>query len=946
MIAGWKEFAFFDCTPVTDPHTESKTFGDAEAVEFSPSTRGTLFILNSDGRLQEIDSNFELLHEFRICAHTQTPDAVRAVPNTHYVLTVCSSTGHALELTVWDAEKETLHARCMIQNGTNTFPLTCLDMLDDLSVIVLGFADGNVVSVRGDLLHDKGTRQRQVHAAQTSITHLALNNSGECAFVCAVNSVQVVSTNSAKLLVNLERTKGAALNCACKVANGEQDPQLLVARESDLVFYNTAHRGASFELPVPKRLVHLSLNNRYLVLTTILQVQTSTLLPSSPETLRVVVVDLRNHLVAFNAYLSSGIKAVFDAWGCINIIGANGTMYMLKEKTLDARIAALKQQNLYQVAIKMASKEEGSTNHVLYLHQDYADYLFNKRDIEGSLKEYINAIPLNRTSKAINRFKDSHHAAALLEYLNALYLKGFATPQHINLQIVCMAKLYKVEDLAKFLPEAVKIEGFDFEQAIDVLMETHDKQYARLAAFLAEEIPDPDLAVQIRLRQLHDVRGTLEYIQTVRAPEAVRVLIQNARALLDRLPLETTGLLITLFTCKFKQRTDNVKLSLLTSLSSTNSNNDDDAGKFNQINSYKEYLEVLGSGIYAGNSIVSANALINDDSDPAEYLPPKPRLIFPSFINHNNEFVVFLEACLEAAPKFHPPEKDVRDIASTLYETYLSINATDRASKLVETHAKFLDSTQTQIASQISSFRLDCSRQVALGQSHASVLRQSVEAEKYEEALEFLLSTLESKNLDPSLLLDLCHQGVKLFTSDGALEFLLAKNEFLNLLHKCMENGMTAAEILSELSSSNQLQIKDVKPFILELLSTISASQQKHTKLAESYKSELSRNEQAITKQEGSLVFRTSLCTACTAPLEPPLVHYACQHSYHKACTHPSSKECPKCLPEIDALELLKQQQEEESVKEDLFYETLNTRADKMKVINDFISKGALSRPV
>lgn len=1007
MISGWKEFAFFECTPVADPHSlsnSSRLFSDPSVVSYSPSTAGSVLLLTSSGRLKEFNNQLEIVADYEVLDPSQRQaDLVRAVPNTRLALVVSTQTGAPLEMRVYNLDTGAFHSACKVQNGANTFPLTCFDMLDDLSVLVLGFADGSVYAVRGDLRRDKGTRQRLVHSASTSITAVSLSQSGDNVFISAVNSILVASTTTSKRVIPLERTRGADLHCLAKVPprnigngsgvgldasfkstsnqeteNGSDTDNVVVARETDVVYYNLYHRGASFELPVPKRQIFVTGDGRYLVVVAVYQPQSASLLAT--ETLRVLIVDLNNHLIAFNQYLSNGIRAIFECWGGINVVGSNGTLYVLKEKDLVTRLNLLKQQNLYQIAIKMAinakknthtsefdvhsehdvsSALEDSNEYVLQLHQDFADYLFEKRDLEGSLQQYIAAIRQGQTSKAIKRFKDAQHTGLLLRYLESVQTHGIATPQHLTLQLICLTRMGadKLSELEVFINTASMVEDFDFETAISVLMETHDPNYEKLAAILAEKMGDADVAVQIWLLQLDEVERTLDYIQTVPVADALRILIQNSRVLLDKMPVETTGVLISLFTCKFKPRSAG-KSSIKSEAREIEPSGDKASALFEPLQSYKAFMDFLKSERYEGSKIISATNL-EQDADPS-YLPPKPRLIFPSFINHDREFVVFLEACLESAPQFHSPEKDVRDLASTLFETYLKVSATESANRLLGKYASVLDKSKVQLVSQMFNFRLEADYKFLLGFALEEIVRQSIEQGSFSEAFDFFMTHSNQRNdkvtgsqtdMASVSVTDLCHQTLKLFVSnEQALEFLIGQNKLMLLLDKCMSSGkLTAAEILTEIGASKYLQIKDVKPFILQILRTSQQEQIKHLKLTDSYRSEIWEKMQAIVKQD-NLVFQSSDCAECHMPLELPVVHFGCKHSFHQACVpegqnrnQNNSPKCPRCLPETEALESLRLSYEQESAKEDYFLETLHSREDKQKVIADFISRGALS---
>lgn len=954
MLSGWNLFVFFDAIPVKDPSSEpSLLYSDPNALDFRPSDRDTVFMSTRLGVVKEFNKSLELINEFVVCSEEKTPDFVRPVPNTHLLITASSQLGEPLEVSVWNL-KDTdeagkvpqLHSRVLVSHDTNTYPLTVFEIKDDISVLVLGFADGSVIAVRGDLMHDRGTRQRLIHKFPTGITGLALTDDADRVYVASVSQVAVVSTTSAKHFQILDKSKGVDLNCTSPATNEE----FLVARDADVAFFNLHHRGPTFELDVAKRAAYLTKGepknlrkNKYLVLVAVFGPTNQSML--STESKRLLVVDLVNHLIAYDGYLGTDIKAIFEQWGQINVVCSDGILHTLVEKPLEQRIAALKTRNLYQVAISVAESEleNPKTDRLaLVLHQDFADYLYDKNDIDGALKEYIAAIELGQSSRAIRKFKDSQHVSTLLRYLDALYKRDQASSQHITLQIICYTKLDLRNELERFLRSVVKRPDFDFEQAINILIETQDQKYGKLAAYVAEMWPDPDLVVQIMLRLLDNVQETLDYIQTVSVADALRLLIQNSRLLLNKLPVETTGVLITLFTGKFiaKERTDDAPENDRSATSNTNSTlaNTLDGYAPPVLQSYQAFIKYLSSGNYLGSHIVSAETLESNISEPS-YLPPRPRLIFPSFIGHDNEFVIFLEACLQVAPNFHSSDKDLSDIATTLFETYLRVGLAESASLLVDSHANVLYPTRIQTAAEISKFELNPSQQVALGSTYSDVFRQSCRLEQFGTALQVLFDHHDS---DP----DMAIQAVPLLTSTSqGIDHLRSENLLTKVLELAVGAGASHVQLISELSASPYLTVKDIEPFITRFLENTDEQTSRHIKLADSYQSEIEEKKMKLEKMEKeALVVNYDECLQCHQPIELPAVHFGCKHSYHKQCLVNEQLGCPTCRTETETMESIRKQSADAAAQQDYFLDELDSKSDKMRVIMDFISRGALSK--
>lgn len=45
----------------------------------------------------------------------------------------------------------------------------------------------------------------------------------------------------------------------------------------------------------------------------------------------------------------------------------------------------------------------------------------------------------------------------------------------------------------------------------------------------------------------------------------------------------------------------------------------------------------------------------------------------------------------------------------------------------------------------------------------------------------------------------------------------------------------------------------------------------------------------------GARLFQAAKCSNCNLPLELPVVHFVCGHSYHKACLAGDGDGCPRC---------------------------------------------------
>ena len=76
----------------------------------------------------------------------------------------------------------------MVQNGRKNFPVSALTVPSDLAQLAVGFANGAVTVVRGDLIHDRGTRQRTVFESEEPITGLEFREANTTALYISTTS--------------------------------------------------------------------------------------------------------------------------------------------------------------------------------------------------------------------------------------------------------------------------------------------------------------------------------------------------------------------------------------------------------------------------------------------------------------------------------------------------------------------------------------------------------------------------------------------------------------------------------------------------------------------------------------------------------------------------------------------------------------------------------------
>lgn len=102
--------------------------------------------------------------------------------------------------------------------------------------------------------------------------------------------------------------------------------------------------------------------------------------------------------------------------------------------------------------------------------------------------------------------------------------------------------------------------------------------------------------------------------------------------------------------------------------------------------------------------------------------------------------------------------------------------------------------------------------------------------------------------------------------------------------------------------------------------------------------------------------FNATRCSACSAQLDLPTVHFLCKHSFHQRCLNTpdtvpiglgereldQQTECPICAPQNATIRAIRKAQEESATRHDLFLDALSRSRDKFGTISEWFGRGVL----
>lgn len=1034
-LSSWRQFPFFDCIPIRDPNygqERDKTLYSDPTVTAIGSTDDYLVISNSKSVIKFIDRKFKLKYSFQAYDSSYTITKLfhidTSASGAGILCSIAEIQGKPSVLKLWDMkrlfsmtntidyESEYL-SQCTVSNGPNNHPLTCFSYTSDFKTLAFGYANGTVILVRGDFLHDRGSRQRVVFQSEDPVTSVHFKDD-TLLFVTTTSKILTIRTstrNTTEPEQILEGQNGADVNCTDIIANSSQQTKMLVvARKEGLQFYNSKGKAQNLLINISKSRLFVY-NERYILFITSRSASLTgngdtnmDSVETSVSTSGLLIIDVIGRFVAFNQVLTSTVVNIFEMWGSPYLYTMDGMLYKLHEKSLPQKLDILTKSELFPMAIQLATDFHLENLEVMKIEQQYADYLYKKQaDYSGAINEYIKCIGLGRTSEVIRKYKENSMIPHLTKYLEALVAFGASTQDHVTLLLCSYCKLKQDKKIRNFVDsieinedhEVVVSENgaskdFDKEAVISLCRESG---YCKIASFIARKFDLALLVVDIQINDLHKSKTALAYMRSLSVDDLLRVLLDKVRQLLDELPNETTQLLIDVFTGSYQPEVAySDQLSTTSSLFEKSSSiSRTESAASNSLNhplltSYKQFVAFMsgkGSSITEDASSVASSTVAAGlvAKDPT-YLPPRPRIIFKCFVNHPQEFVIFLEACVESYNKFGGKESDKKDLLITLYEMYLSL-ARERSSKSSDVqHQKDVENWESKAAALLKVIRdennwdLDDQTSLLLLSSVAdfnegeTIVREAADESSEGFGLDIFRSAVMKEDYDRCYEIikkygraetELYRLGLSVFTSGKDIYNKVGEKRIQKLIYKIAdEKLMSPLEIIEQISlggGKNFVKLGLVKQYLLDYIQKQKVEIQNNRKLIDSYRKDLKTVESGISGllKKPQMINQTK-CSACGQPLTFPLVHFKCSHSFHEHCLTSFAGSqanstiagdngedllCPRCASQYEMIDILKKRREDVSQKNDLFSAALSGSTDRFKVMLGFIGRGALQPP-
>lgn len=549
---------------------------------------------------------------------------------------------------------------------------------------------------------------------------------------------------------------------------------------------------------------------------------------------------------------------------------------------------------------------------------------------------------------------DTQRIHNLIEYLEELHDHHKATSDHTTLLLNCYAKLKDVEKLEEFIksPDDLK---FDLDTAIQMCRQGG---YYDQAAFLARKHGEHEMVVDVLIEDSKRYAEALAYTWRLEPEVAYFNLMKYATVLLQHVPKDTTQLFIDYYTGEFRPKQDAIVIPSAPAPGGMGM-----GMGLGVASSAVQNLAALLPLPYMNTSAVSSTPtgdqkstmsqaqIVETTSDePApEYKVPKPRTAFSAFVDHPREFIVFLEACIASE---NLREDDKVDLYTTLFEMYLHTASSkkdgerqeweQKAKKLVEGKDIPINTSNVLLLSHLSDFR-DGAILVREQQGlHFDIFRSYTAAGDTQGAIRALRKYgPEEPALYPAAL--------AYFTSSPEV-LAEAGDELDGVLKKIDEDGLMAPlQVIQTLSANGVATMGMIKTYLAATIERERAEIASNRRTIETFRSDTETKKNDLQNlNTKSVIFQAARCKVCSKPLEPPVVHFLCTHSFHQSCLSTDEDitdaevECPLCSGQNATVKAIRRAQIESADRHDLFQDALKRSKDGFAVISEWFGRGVM----
>lgn len=346
--------------------------------------------------------------------------------------------------------------------------------------------------------------------------------------------------------------------------------------------------------------------------------------------------------------------------------------------------------------------------------------------------------------------------------------------------------------------------------------------------------------------------------------------------------------------------------------------------------------------------------LAEDDYPAPKYTPPTPRTAFSSFIDHPDEFIVFLEACLREEDL---KTADQRDLYTTLFEMYLYKSGEKKgqhhkeeweakAKKLIEGEHVPMESSNVLLLSHLSDFKDGTMLVREQAGLRLDIFRSYTSAKDTQGAMKALRKYgPEEPQLYPAALAYL--------TSDPRVLEEAGPDELAAVLSKIDKDGLMAPlqviqTLVGQSSGGGVATMGMIKPYLHETITRERKEISSNRTRIKTLRTDTEKRRTELSDLGSKpAVFQATRCADCGQGLDLPAVHFLCKHSFHQRCLRVGGREgeeaeCPKCAGENEVIRKMREGQRERAERHEVFKGDLEGSEDRFGTIAEWFSRGVM----
>eukprot|EP00732_Lithocolla_globosa_P001976 Lithocolla_globosa_v1_NODE_1146_length_2839_cov_36.775503.p1 type:complete len:487 gc:universal NODE_1146_length_2839_cov_36.775503:1283-2743(+) len=471
LTMSWRKFIFFEQSVVKDPSTGSDYHSQIQSLDVTSVTsgRGQLVFGDSSGYIHLADRSFDF-STFQ--AYEVTVTHLKQMKQRNILISIgADEEGINPTIKVWNMDKadKSKSPLCLgnirITFESRAVPVSCFAVLENLSQMAVGLANGAVLLIRGDISRDRFTKQKILTKEKHPITALGFREQGKNVylFVVTTDSTACYLTSGKEQYELLDEHQGCELGCGV-LSDPEQD--IILGKKEAVYFYGSDGRGPCFAFEGEKKL--LAWFRSYLIIVSRdAKMLTTSLAPKNMDKMNsITIYDLKNKFIGFNVPFND-VTHVVSEWGSIFVLTGDKQLFQLEERDTATKLEMLFKKNLYVMAINLATSSQYDYGSIIEIFRKYGDHLYSKGDYTGAMTQYLSTIGRLEPSYVIRKFLDAQRIHNLTSYLQKLHEAGLANADHTTLLLNCYTKLKDVQRLDEFIKTDKEL-NFDVETAIKV----------------------------------------------------------------------------------------------------------------------------------------------------------------------------------------------------------------------------------------------------------------------------------------------------------------------------------------------------------------------------------------------------------------------------------------------------------------------------------------------